>query len=363
MLAVPVNAQLPVGNSLIGTWLITVEGESATRTLVIAAEATNSSGTLLSAKYGISGKGQSTIEANVTSAGDRRQINLVTQLAAIITATDQPDGTFSGTFTFKSGVVKPMTMVRVTDAEQLAKLQPQPDNMIQRPGPEVPAGCAAFSGGWGGEWPEAGFSSLWVVSIDASCAAKVAYSKRVMAPTPKQTLSSATIKSGVLYLQRPDGGTTTFELNGDSVNARYNGPSGNNSTVMRRLDPDSTARLQKELTAFQVMVQPASDIPSGCAAFYGQWSGTWSQGGFGEQYLRVAEVKLAGDKCVARYSYGGVKTTVAKDTVEFSPDALTFLCNKSTGGTCIFERKGSELWASYSNPSGGRNSAVFRQKD
>lgn len=361
--AVVAHAQSTVGKPLVGTWLVTVEGENATRTLIIAAEAATDSGALLSAKYGISGKGQGPIEANVTSAGDRRQMNLVTQAATIIIATEQPDGTFNGTFALKSGVVKPLTMARVTDAELLAKLQTQPNTLIQRPGPEVPAGCAAFSGGWGGEWPEIGFASLWVVNIDENCAAKVAYSKRVMAPTPKQTLSNATIKSGVLYLQRPDGGTTKFELNGGSVNARYEGPGGSNSAVMRRLESDSVARIDAEQKTFTAMVLPSAEIPSECAAFYGQWSGTWSQGGFGEQHLRVAEIKSLGDKCVARYSYSGSKTAIAKDTVEFSRGAFTFLCNKSTGGTCIFERKGSELWASYSNPSGGLNNAVFRKND
>jgi len=40
---------------------------------------------------------------------------------------------------------------------------------------------------------------------------------------------------------------------------------------------------------------------------------------------------------------------------------LSFICNRRTGGTCIFTRVGDDLWASYSNPVGGKNRAVFKR--
>lgn len=351
-------------NSLAGSWLVTVKGENRTRTLIVSGEAATSNGAALQAAYGMSNERQGPVVAEIRMAENQRQLVLVTQTNTKIVAIEQPDGNFQGTFTLKNGNVKEVSIIRMsaTEAQQIAQLKPT--STIQVPGADVPAACAAFSGGWGGEWPLQGFISLWVVSIDSNCVAKVAYGRSVKPPTLKQTLSAAPIKTGALYLQRPDGGTTTFELKSDALSASYAGPGGANSAIMRRLDTASVARTDAEVKEAMAMVPPSSDVPAGCSAFYGQWVGTWSQGGFGEQYFRVAEVKSAGDKCIARYSYSTSKTRIpAKDTVEIKPGAFAFLCNTSTGGTCIFERNGVELWGTYSNPGGGNNNGVFRKID
>ena len=68
--------------------------------------------------------------------------------------------------------------------------------------------------------------------------------------------------------------------------------------------------------------------------------------------------------CMATFTYGDTTSdpknfsTIKMDNQE----SLSFVCNRSTGGTCTFTVKGDELWASYSNPSGGNNSGVFKKQ-
>jgi hypothetical protein len=349
--------------SLVGSWLATVEGDPSTRTLVIAAEAPTDSGALLSARYGITGKGITPIEATVSRVANRRQMNLVTQAATIIAVTEQADGTFAGTFFQKNGIVKNVSFARVSDAELAASAQPK-TMAIQPTGASVPPECAAFSGIWGGEWPSVGFTSLWVVRVDEDCSAKVVYVGGTVAPKANRAVSDAKIKSGVLYLARPDGGTTTFDITSGEMRAQYQGPGGANSAVMQKLDFNSFAQLATDTKALSTLIPPASNVPPHCSALHGVWSGKPSQGNFSTQYLRVVEIKLVDEKCVARVSYSSSKLAFpARDTAEIQNGILTFICNKTTNGTCSFDRKSDELWMSYSNSVGGTNNGVFKKQE
>ncbi len=108
--------------------------------------------------------------------------------------------------------------------------------------------------------------------------------------------------------------------------------------------------------------KPSSDVPAECSGYVGAWVGRWSQGGFGDMYLRIAEVQATGEGCLVRYSYSSSAATVpGKKTAELKDGTITFACNSSTGGTCVFTRKSDALWASYSNPMGGQNSGVFKR--
>ena len=101
--------------SLIGSWLVTVAGDPKTRTLIVSEEAPTPSGALLGVIYGMTHLGQSPISAKVLRVGDQRQLVLVTQAGATIAATEQSDGTFKGTFTYRNGVVKEVSIVRISD--------------------------------------------------------------------------------------------------------------------------------------------------------------------------------------------------------------------------------------------------------
>lgn len=237
-LSTTAGAQTPSEPDLRGRWIVEVPGEPETRTLVISEVAPTAEGALLAAKYGLTKAGQGPIEAKMVRVDSSRQLRFVTQASTVVTVTEQPDGSFKGTFARRNGVVDAVTLTR------------------------APAGVAA-------------------------------------APAP-------------------------------------------------RTDP----------LAF---IPPPPGTPADCAAFHGTWSGTWSQGGFSEQFLRVNQITSdVGGRCTARLSYSSSKSPVPPNmTVEFEEGKLSFVCNRSTGGTCIFRVSGDVLWANYSNSAGGTNSARF----
>ena len=115
----------------------------------------------------------------------------------------------------------------------------------------------------------------------------------------------------------------------------------------------------KAARAAKIVVKPSADVPESCAAFSGQWVGRWSVGNVGQNWLWIAEIDV---NCIAKVSIDRSDTPPDSfRTVEIKDGQLSFLCNSSTGGTCVFKRNGNDLWASYSNPSGGKNSAVFER--
>lgn len=98
----------------------------------------------------------------------------------------------------------------------------------------------------------------------------------------------------------------------------------------------------------------AADLPASCAPLYGVWEGAWRNGGFPPQHLFIVEMK---PDCTATVTSGGSYTPITKiENKKFS-----YLCNTRTQGTCNFDMTFGDLWASYSNPSGGQNSAVFKR--
>ena len=130
-------AQAP--RSLVGSWLVTVEGDVATRTLIVTEEAPTHDGAHLGAKYGMTTQGQGPISAKMLRVSDQRQLVLVTQAGTRIAATEQADGSFKGTFTLKNGGVKEVTIVGISEAMRQQLAQAGPRLAIQKPGPDVPA--------------------------------------------------------------------------------------------------------------------------------------------------------------------------------------------------------------------------------
>ncbi|MFZ2652567.1 MAG: hypothetical protein WA210_20895 [Burkholderiaceae bacterium] len=223
-------ARTQAQNSLVGSWLVTVQGEAATRTLIVTEEAPTSDGTLLAAKYGMSNQGQGPIEAKMLRVGDQRQLVLVTQAGTRISATENPEGNFQGTFTLKSGGVKDLTIVRISEEARLQLLQAGTSLSIRKPGPDVPVACAAFIGSWTGDW---GFGKrwFWVTEIDAKCIAKYSYG-----PQKPNGFRSMEIKDGkISFTCGNSGGTCSFTSHGDELWASYGGTDGSNNTVFQKV--------------------------------------------------------------------------------------------------------------------------------
>lgn len=343
--AQPTIAQLRT--DLVSTWIVKVDGESRTRTLRIKGiEQKTADAFLLDAEYGWSDGRQTSVNAEVNQNSQDIKLTLLTQSDSKIVATKNANGVFTGTFTLKNGTTKGISLQKVSDEELRSQVNTALNAMpaIEKPTADVPASCALFLGGWSGPWPDIGRVWLWVVSVDAKCVAKYAYS--TSSGVPKE-FKTAEIKEGILILPRPKG-TSYFELRGDELAGRYSGSDGNNSGNMQKvsLSGGTVAKLRSEQKASETVsiTPPAADVPAPCAAFYGGWSGTWSQGNFGAQWLRVVAVDV---NCIAKLSYRDSKAI---------PKVFQTAEIKNGG-------KGADLWGNYSNSSGGSNNGVFRKVD
>lgn len=168
----------------------------------------------------------------------------------------------------------------------------------------------------------------------------------------RQLVLTTQANTKIIATEQPDGRFTgTFTLKTGAVK----------DVSIARLGEGQVLATAKP-AASNAAVPPSSDVPPDCAAYYGNWLGRWSQGSAGEVYLRIAEVRSTGGSCSVRYSYSSSPTTTpGKKTAEIKDGTLVFVCNSSTGGTCVFERKSDSLWASYSNPIGGGNNGVFKR--
>lgn len=165
--------------------------------------------------------------------------------------------------------------------------------------------------------------------------------KKLSLVTPANTIIIASQDSSTAY-------TGTFVIkNGDSK--------------LVRITKMNDEQLNDKMLGFE---KPDGMVPEKCAAFFGIWRGSWSAGSFGEQTLKIRKVVQTGGSCVAMFTYGDTTS----DPKNFSQviinnqDSISFLCNRSTGGTCTFTVHGDQLWANYSNPGGGTNSGVFKKQ-
>lgn len=336
---------------LIASWLITVESESRERVLKIEKLAPLPSGAFqLDTLFGYVDEKPVPLKADLEKKDGVFTLTFTNRFGSKANAILDDTGVFRGTFTDARANVKKMTLVKTSEAILATKATP-----MTQPGADVPPACAAFFGGWVGDWPNVGRAYLWVRAISADCSAQVTYGRSA---TPTGSTVSATIKGTSLVLPRPDGGTTTFEMTGTGLLGRYRGPAGTNEGRMERVESPAAAANPRPSSA---MVPPGADLPADCAAFHGEWAGTWTVGSIPEQILRIEEIQFSSGSCKARYSYSSSKSVPATQSAEVTGGAMTFACNPGTGGTCVFKAADGLLQAAYSNPSGGRNSATFRK--
>lgn len=228
---VPAWAQAPAATqSVIGTWLVTVEGiaDNETRTLIVTSEAGTAASADLAAKYGLTSKAKTPVEAKLIQNRTPRQLVVVTQAASTITVDEQSDGSFAGTFVTKAGKPYPVKLARLTEA-QLANLQ-----ALARPTPS-PA-CASFEGRWTGTWAQGGMGQawLWVQAPAPNCTARFAY---VTGDREPRGWGTGRIQDGVLSFtcNTSTGGVCNFKQVGDELWVSYSGSMGTNSAVFKRV--------------------------------------------------------------------------------------------------------------------------------
>ena len=108
----------------------------------------------------------------------------------------------------------------------------------------------------------------------------------------------------------------------------------------------------------QAAAAPAS-VPVACAQFLGSWTGTWTHGVYGTQWIHVTAVS---EQCLANVAYSSWSAVPPTTRpIPINAGVMQFSCNAGTGGTCRLEVKGAELLATYTDPSGFVNSGVFRK--
>jgi hypothetical protein len=111
--------------------------------------------------------------------------------------------------------------------------------------------------------------------------------------------------------------------------------------------------------ALAVHAQPAA-APASCGQFVGSWSGTWSQGFYGTQWIHVTGVS---PDCIAQLTYNPTGADVPPWThpVAIRDGVIEFTCNSAQDGTCRLEVVNAELRVRYSDRTGFVNLGVFRK--
>ena len=333
------RATTDAAEDLVGTWLVTVDGEARTRTLVISRVTPTAVGATLDAAYGLSDQGQGRVPAELRYGDNRtRQLMLTTQSQTKIVATETSAGDFVGTFSLANGVTKSVTILRATAAL-----------LVKKPKDDVPEACARFSGIWTGEWPDYGYTWLWVSEVSKDCRAKYWYGVGAHPPT---SFNTAAIVDGVLRLSLQNGAVVTFEPGAGVIVAKYRGPEGTNQTTLPRVEADAVARVAANQRAATAMIPPGPDVPGECANLFGLWAGRWHGGAahLGERYVRINRVTYADGRCTAHVAYmEGKNAAPTPSAAEIRSGVMSYVCDKE-GGTCQFWRTGDDLAASYTPP-------------
>lgn len=225
-----------VKREFVGSWIVEVEGEARTRTLnVMSVKLIQDGAWVLDSTYGWTDGGQTPVSTRVTVKPGGYLLVLTTQANSVISAHYESPSNLRGLFTWSSGRARAVKLERLsTDeiakrAELLASSRIR--STIKPPSADVPASCAAFLGGWTGHWPWYGQTWLWVVEVDATCAAKCTNRTTSVFPDSFQPCE---IKDGVLARSKPEG-MEYYEVRGDELWARYVPTIGNpNSAVFKR---------------------------------------------------------------------------------------------------------------------------------
>jgi hypothetical protein len=120
-------------SKMAGQWLATIAGENRTRTLDISAVAQKGEGAyLFVAFYSFTGEKLYPVKApEIQQSASGIQLTFYTSADSLVTATAQPDGTFTGTIRYKSGETKGIKLekgaVSAAAASSAPKAAPAPD--------------------------------------------------------------------------------------------------------------------------------------------------------------------------------------------------------------------------------------------
>ena len=239
-LAVAQTVESAIGELTATPWLVTVEGETRTRTMRFKT-ISKASETLyvVTGTYGWSDLIPLPAEIKFSQGKQGLELTLTNPTSySVIKASQKSDFLFEGTFTLPAGEPKQVAIRKVTEAD-LVVLIAEAKNPIKKPATTVPAACASFSGGWGGPWSNNGPTDmkLWVASVDDECKVRFLYieSKKTEPPTGGYWVGE--IKDGSFSFTCGGGkGICSFQRKDDEIRAYYNSSvDGNNSAVFKKI--------------------------------------------------------------------------------------------------------------------------------
>lgn len=236
----PAFAQSPgaVAPPLVGTWLLTVQGiaDNETRTLIIASEPGPGPSASISARYGLTSRNKTPVEARVVQDRSPRQLVIVTQAQTVATLDETPDGAFAGTFVTRNGKSHGARLVRVDDADTIATARPQTAPAVAAAPQPVPAACAAFEGRWMGRFTLGNTNPmwLWVKDVKPDCTLHLAYLSEDR--EPRGWSAGRIADDSLTFLcNRNTNGTCVFRRRGEDLWVSYSGNLGQNSGVFSRV--------------------------------------------------------------------------------------------------------------------------------
>jgi hypothetical protein len=346
--------------NFVSSWIVNVEGEPRQRILKISKiNKSKEKEIVLDATYGYLDQNQVAVQASLTQENPVK-LNLSTYFNNKIEATQQSADTFSGTFTLTNGTKKNVTIVRALEGDIPVKKNITIP-VFEKPTPGTPTSCAAFLGVWTGNWESIGQTWLWITSVSEKCILKYAYLDNPIIPKTFQ-MNEADGSKFIIPLKNAFIALENQKENELIAKYSADGRGVVNITTLYKVNTlDGTLeKIQNEQRKKEAIIQPSQEIPEICAAFFGTWLGKWSNGNFEEQRLHITEVSSS---CKAKLSYSATRN-LSRDfeIAEIRDGVLSFVCNKSTNGTCSFSYQNGNLNASYHNPAGGTNGATFKKQ-
>ena len=102
--------------TVVGTWLVTVEGESRQRVLRVTGSIPGADGdSILEASYGFVDGKASQVSPRLNQKGAERILTFVTGADSQVATAQKSDGMFAGTITYKNGQTKKVSIERATE--------------------------------------------------------------------------------------------------------------------------------------------------------------------------------------------------------------------------------------------------------
>lgn len=188
------------------------------------------------------------ISGRVITEGATTTLSYKTQNGYPVTATRNPDGSYTGTLVNDKGESRSVTIVRITKADipEMIKAQAKirREKNVTPPAPDVPIVCARYSGEWKGRWSVGGYGDfwLWVSSIDSGCKANILYSSYPFPDIPRTVQMDPKDGSFSFVCNNSTGGTCVATI----VSGNENGPGNIYITYSNSQGGKNNANLTKQ---------------------------------------------------------------------------------------------------------------------